>query len=97
MGVHDELVRNRADLRGERVVARRDERIREAREHARPVVVHVGRLAVKEFGCPSDDATERDDQRLVAEAHAEHRQFATGAGTDQLDARAGAFRRTRSR
>ena len=60
---------------GERVVAHGREALRDAGEHAAPVVVDLARPAVHDLGRVADRATGHVGERLVAEADAEQRHF----------------------
>src|SRR3954469_25678500 len=66
---HLELVRD--NRRRERVVTPDLEPLREAAEHAPPVVLDAARLPVEQALRAADLADERPDHRLVAEADAE--------------------------
>ncbi len=76
---------------GQRVVARRGERIRKTLQHTDIGVVDGARLAVQQFRCAVDGAAERHPDGLVAEAHAQQRGLRRGARPHQRDRRAGAL------
>ena len=88
--VHPELGRDRLGLDGQRVVAGRGQRARQAGEHAGPVVDDRTRLAVQQFGSAGDRRAVRDTHRLESEADTEDRDDAREL-LDQLDADAGSL------
>ena len=76
----------------QRVVAAGDQRARQAGEDRPAVVLDLGVLAVDRLAL-DDAAAEGLDQRLVAEADAEHRRPGLGEGADRLDRDPGLGRR----
>ena len=76
----------------QRVVAAGDQRARQAGEDRPAVVLDLGVLAVDRLAL-DDRAAEGLDQRLVAEADAEHRRAGLGEGADRLDRDPGLGRR----
>ena len=72
LGRHLEAVGHRVAVDDERVVARRGERVGQAREHAAAVVADARRLAVHHVRRAHDLAAVDLADALVPEAHAEH-------------------------
>ena len=93
---HLELRRQRCFLDGERVVARRCERVGQAAEHADAFMLDLAHLAVQQLWGTFDPGAESDADRLMAETDAEHGQL-LGAMTDQLDADTRVFGSARTR
>ena len=78
-----EAVGHRRRVDDQAVVAGAGQRRRQAGEHADLAVLDRRRLAVHQRRGPHDPCPERVPDRLVAEAHAEHRHAALGEGEDR--------------
>jgi len=94
VGAHFQFWRQALGGCDQRVVTSHLARLRQAREQRARVVAYEGRLAVHETPGAHHVAAEYLDDRLVAEAHAEHRD-PPGEGTDHLHGDSGIVRRAR--
>jgi hypothetical protein len=86
-------IRQRLRLRDQRMVTARLERLRQSRQDAAAIVMHVRRLAMHETRGAHDFAAEHFDERLMPEADAEHRHLARERG-DHLHRDSGIVWRT---
>ena len=97
LGRQLEHVGNRITLHDERVVARRGERIRDAREHADITMADLGGLPVHHARRPHHVAAVELADALQAEADAEHRDAALAEMANRLVRDAGIGRPARAR